>query len=253
MELACRRATELGLPSIAFTDHADFTTRRTADDVEPPQWQRHLVADQVLAPPALDVTRYFRGLEACRQRFPHLRIRSGVELGEPHHHRQRVAELLGRHHFERVLASVHALPAGTGHVTVDAAYRNAPPDEVVRRYLREVHEMIERFDGFEVLAHIDYAARFRPHEPADFEDEYRAVLATLADRGKVLEINTRIPLAVEILRWWRDAKGDAVTFGSDAHRTDDVARNFGDAAALAESAGFRPGSDPSDLWTAVPR
>ncbi|MFG1759865.1 PHP domain-containing protein [Micromonospora echinofusca] len=253
MELACRRAVDIGLPSIAFTDHADFTPRRIAAAVTPPEWKRGLITDRVLTPPPLDVPRYVRSIEACRRMFPGLRILSGVELGEPHRHPRTVADLLGGAGFERVLASVHTLPAGAGASTVDAALDVSTPREVVRRYLGEVRQLVERFDDFHVLAHIDYAARFWPrehaeHPVANFEDDYRAVLAVLAAKGKALEVNTRVPLSLDILRWWRDEGGEAITFGSDAHRPEQVARGFADAAALAATAGFAPGRFPDDLW-----
>jgi len=254
MERACRRAVELGLPSLAFTDHADFTARSLAPGTEPPAWQEGLVTAGVLTPPVFDVERYLAGVRSCRRLFPGLRIVSGVELGEPHRHPRRAAAILGEERFERVLASVHTLPAaGAGHTTVDAAYRTSPPDVVVRRYLREVRQLVESFDRFDVLAHIDYAARYWPRAAgelrvADFQDDYRAVLSVLAAKGKALEVNTRVPLAADIVRWWRAENGQAITFGSDAHRPDQVARGFADAAALAEAAGFRPGPDPHDLW-----
>lgn len=254
MESACRRAVELGLPSIAFTDHADFTARRISADVTPPDWQRGLVTDRVLTPPPLDTQRYILSIESCRRNFPGLRILSGVELGEPHRHPRRVADLLAGAGFERVLASVHTLQIGTGATTVDAAFNVCKPHEVVRHYLGEVLQLVELFNDFHVLAHIDYAARFWPkdgaeHQTSDFEDDYRTVLAHLAVKGKALEVNTRVPLSLDILRWWRDEHGEAITFGSDAHRPDQVARGFADAVALATAAGFRAGRDPSDLWS----
>jgi histidinol-phosphatase (PHP family) len=63
-----------------------------------------------------------------------------------------------------------------------------------------------------------------------------------------LEINTILPLAPAVVRWWYDVGGDAVTFGSDAHDPADLARDFADVAAMAEANGFRPGRDPYDLW-----
>lgn len=253
MERACRRAVELGLPSIAFTDHADFTPRRIADAVTPPEWKRPLIADRVLTPPPLDVARYLRGIDACRARLPGLRIVSGIELGEPHRHRQRAAEVLDGAGFERILASVHTLPGAAGATTVDAAFEAEPPHQVVRRYLAEVHRLAEDFAGFHVLAHIDYAARFWPraageHRMADFEDEYRAVLAVLAATDKALEVNTNTRFDPQLLRWWRAEGGQAITFGSDAHRPEQVARGFADASALAAAAGFLPCGGPADLW-----
>jgi histidinol-phosphatase (PHP family) len=253
MESVCRRAVELGLPSVAFTDHADRTPRHLAARVTPPDWQRSLVAERVLTPPQLDVASYIRGIEDCRRRFPGLRIVSGVELGEPHQYPGTMAALLAEGAFERVLASVHTLPDGDKIHTVDAIFDLCEPGEAVRRYLAEVSRLAEQFDAFDVLAHIDYAARFWPqeageHKVGDFEDEYRAVLALLAAKGKALELNSRVPLSLEILRWWRDEHGEAIAFGSDAHRPEQVARGFADAVGLAEAAGFAPGRDPFGLW-----
>ena len=52
---------------------------------------------------------------------------------------------------------------------------------------------------FAVLAHIDYPVRHWPaqagrFDAAVFEDEYRAVLAALARSGRMLEVNTVVPL-----------------------------------------------------------
>ncbi|MEV6930140.1 PHP domain-containing protein [Dactylosporangium sp. NPDC051485] len=253
MEQACRRAAELGLPSIALTDHADFTPRRIADAAKPQEWKRPMIADRVLTPPPLDVARYLRSIEACRERFPGLRIVSGIELGEPHRHRQRAAEVLDGTGFERILASVHTLPGATGATTVDAAFEAEPPHQVVRRYLAEVHRLTLAFTGFHVLAHINYAARFWPqaageHLVTDFEEDYRAVFAVLAATGKVLEVNTNVRFDQHLLRWWRLEGGQAIAFGSDAHRPEQIARGFAEASTLAATAGFLPSGGPGDLW-----
>lgn len=254
MVSACERAIALGLPSIAFTEHADFTVR-SIGHVDPSEWQRPLVTDGMLTPPPFDVEGYAECLNRCRERFPGIRILSGVELGEPHLHERRVVETLRRAEFDHVLVSMHTLSsAGSGRTTVDAAFANAPAADVVRAYLREVLGLVSGFCDFDVLAHIDYAARYWPsgageHRPEDFEDEYRAVLSVLAAKGKALEVNTCGPLNLDILRWWRELNGSAITFGSDAHRPEQVARRFAEAATLAEAAGFAA-ADPHGLWRA---
>jgi len=55
-------------------------------------------------------------------------------------------------------------------------------------------------------------------------------------------------LAPRVVQWWRDAGGEAVTFGSDAHDPETVAHGFADAAAMAEAYGFRPGQDAFEMW-----
>lgn len=255
MERTCTRARELGLPSVAFTEHADLTpwTLKPGETV-PDEW-RPLLSEGVLTPPPLDLDGYRKCLELCRERHPDLRILSGVELSEPHWHAPRVETLLGNGHFERVLASVHSAPtaSGSGFTEVSVRYDDQPPAEVVRAYLAETVRLIEQFEEFEVLAHIDYPVRHwpedkKPYDPYDFEEEYRHVLLSLATAGKVLEVNTRVPLHPQVLAWWREEGGQAITFASDAHTPDVLARGFSDAVHMAEASGFRPGRDPHAFW-----
>src|SRR5205085_2062132 len=62
MEESCRLAVEIGLPTIAFTDHAELAPSE----------------------PQLAVEGYLQEVERCRSLFPTLRILSGIELGQPH-------------------------------------------------------------------------------------------------------------------------------------------------------------------------
>jgi histidinol-phosphatase (PHP family) len=261
MEETCRRAVEIGLPAVAFTEHADFTPWRLPPGHKTPDEWLSLVSEGVLTPPPLDLDGYRDCLQRCRQRFPGLRILSGVELGEPHWHPEPVAALLGEGGFDRVLASMHCSPAndafglgGTGGFTdISIVLGSRDPAAVLRGYLAETAELISRFDAFDVLAHIDYPVRYWPREagpcdPHDFEEEYRHVLQTLADAGKALEVNTKVPLHPEILAWWRDEGGQAITFASDAHEPAVIAAGFADAARLADAAGFTAGRDPWGFW-----
>ena len=55
MEDTCRRAVEIGLPAVAFTEHADFTPWSLGPGEKVPGEWRRLVSDDVLTPPALDL------------------------------------------------------------------------------------------------------------------------------------------------------------------------------------------------------
>lgn len=258
MRRACARAVELGLPAIAFTEHADFTPWQVdvgdvAPEAFPAAWTRRYAAG-VFTPPALDLRGYQECLERCREDFPGLRILSGVELGEPHWHPDRTRKLLAEGRFDRVLASLHTLPDGSGcRLIAEDSYARRDPADLVRWYLGEIERLAEDFDDFEVLAHIDFPLRYLPGgpgalDPRPLEAPFRGALAALARTGRVLEINTRNPLTPAVVRWWRREGGAAVTFGSDAHDPDGVARGFREAAAMAEAHGFRPGRHPQDPW-----
>ncbi len=256
MEGSCARALELGLPSIAFTDHADFTAWLIDPEVAPgaewfdPAW---VGSDGRFRPPPLDPAGYLACVQRCRDQFPDLRILSGAELGEPHWHQQEVRALLSAGSFDRVLGSLHTVAAAEPWLLDGHLYDRLGPDELTRTYLAETLRLVSSSAPFAVLAHIDYPVRYWPEwagrfDATAYEDEYRAVLGELASSGRALEVNTRVPLPAVIVRWWYEAGGEAVAFGSDAHEPSAIARGFAAAATMAEAAGFRPGRYPHDFW-----
>jgi len=104
----------MGLPAVAFTEHADYTTWAVLESG--PDADEHLLAlsgsDGLFTPPELDLDGHLECLQRCRDKFPGLPIASGVELGEPHWHGVAVAALLRAADFERVPGSLHCLPSG---------------------------------------------------------------------------------------------------------------------------------------------
>jgi histidinol-phosphatase (PHP family) len=207
-------------------------------------------------PPPLDAAAYLACVQRCRDLFPELRILSGTELGEPHWHEEQVKALLATGTFDRVLGSVHSLELA-GIRVVDFLFDRAEPADLIRAYLAEALRMVKSAAPFAVLAHVDYPVRHwpkraGPFDPVIFEDEYRAVLAALADSGRALEANAAVPLPPVIMRWWYEAGGEALVFGSDAHDPSAVARRFADLAAAAEAVGFHPGRRPHDVWRRRP-
>jgi histidinol-phosphatase (PHP family) len=254
MARACEKALAVGLPAVAFTEHLEFSDWGAgdafgADGPELGWWSK-------IRP--LDVDGYFACIEECRQRYPSLRIVPGVEAGEPHWFTGSIAALLKTGPFERVLGSLHAIVHDGRLAGVDRLFATVDADEVVHRYFAELVRMVQGGGDFEVLAHIDYPRRYWPrgtsdYKEATFEEEYRAVLRALAGSGRVLEVNTKSPLAsVTLLRWWREEGGTAVSFGSDAHLPWLVGGRFDLAVDIVEAAGFRAGRDPFDFWRVKP-
>jgi histidinol-phosphatase (PHP family) len=246
---ACERAVAEGLPAIAFTEHLDFTVW-SADD---PATSEGLVDRHPAHQMPIDVEGYFAELAECRERFPQLRIWSGVEAGEPHLFAASVAAHLRDAPADRILGSLHALSLD-GRLVGVGRLLYGDPAATMRRYLGEVVAMIEGSDVFQVLAHVDFPRRYWPGGPSkyvekDYEEEYRAVFRALASTGRALEVNTSSPLAsVDQVRWFYEEGGAAVSFGSDAHQPDGVGQRFDLAVDVVEAAGFRPGRDRFDFW-----
>jgi histidinol-phosphatase (PHP family) len=211
----------------------------------------------------LDIAGYWEAIDRCRAAFPSLRIESGVELGEPHLFADQAARLLGHRPLDRVLGSMHTIEVEGELVDLSVPEVLSPEraDPRFRRYLIATRELVESPAPFAILTHLDYPKRYWPHsivrfDERDFEEEYRAVLGALARSGRTLEVNSSRAMGpprgpcpgLLPLRWWHEVGGEAVSFGSDAHRPDDLAAGLADAAAIAEAAGFRPGRDPLELW-----
>jgi len=240
MERSCERAIEIGLPAIAFTDHADFVKVHE---------EQHCV----------DIAGYLECLERCRAKFSGLRILSGVELGEPHWFPAETAAVLAAGPLDNVLGSVHCVKLD-GAVVDASQFKEREGVDVAaatREYFAEVAAMLDGGQPFEVLAHLDYPKRYWPagaaaYEEKDYEAEIRTVLRAAAGTGRVLEVNTtrgdRLCPDLTVVRWWREMGGQAVQYGSDAHSPDRVAEGFRVATQMVESAGFKPARDPVSLW-----
>lgn len=89
---------------------------------------------------------------------------------------------------------------------VERLHEIRPAADLLRAYLAETLRMIKESDEFEILGHLDYPVRTwptasSPFRPADFEDEFRAVLSAIASSDRVLEVNTAVPLDAVILGW----------------------------------------------------
>jgi histidinol-phosphatase (PHP family) len=240
MEESCRRAAELGLPAIAFTEHADWIRGREG---------------------VFDCQGYFESIERCRAAFPGLRILSGVELGEPHRYPEEARALLALP-FDRVLASVHCVEWNGERTDACEEGFLTPADAggIFRVYLREVLALLESDQPFQVLAHLDYPKRYWPSHPAyleaQYEEEFRAILHAAALREVTLEVNTtrggdharHLCPGPVVVKWWREEGGRSISFGSDAHSPDAVAAGFELARELVVAAGFKPQGDPAAFW-----
>jgi histidinol-phosphatase (PHP family) len=240
MEKSCEKALEVGLPAIAFTEHADWALVHEGQH-------------------SVDIAGYFDAIDRCRSKFPGLSILTGIELGEPHWYPKETAEVLASGPLDRVHGSIHCIRWEGKMLDASQFRQRAGLDfpAAVREYFRETLAMIDSGQPFETLAHLDYPKRYwldglAPYREKDYEAEIRAILTAAARTGRVLEVNTTrghtLCPDITVVRWWREAGGQAVQFGSDAHRPANVADGFLLATQMVEAAGFKPAADPTDLW-----
>jgi histidinol-phosphatase (PHP family) len=244
MTEVCESAIAQGIREIAITDHADFGP----DD--PPGYFRPV--------------EYLETIEHCRARYrDRLRIRTGVEIGEPHIFAQETQTILNAGAFDFVIGSAHyaalLAPAASskGACYLQCAWKGSffqqPLRQAYEAYFRQVVRLAAEGD-FDVLGHLDLVKRDahqfgKPYDgPEPYADMIRTALRSVVERGKGIEINTSALYkgkgmsepcpSLEILRWYRELGGEILTVGSDAHTPDKVGAHFDVAVEMARAAGF---------------
>ena len=153
--------------------------------------------------------------------------------------------LLAAHPFDIVLGSVHWL----GDLAVDhpdyPCWDDLGADETWGRYLDEL--AAAAVSGlFDVLAHPDLPKVFGTRMPAHLAGRRDEVIAAIADCGVAVECSSA-GLRKPIGELYPDPDwlaafcraGVPVTLSSDAHRPEDVARDYPTAVAALRGAGYK--------------
>ena len=166
MVRSCEQALAAGLPGVAFTDHLDFTTWTDGDQIGAENLDPHRYTRMHL----LDVAGYLAAVDDCRERYPELRIFSGVEIGEAHLWAASAAATVAPADVDRILGSLHAIPWDGRLTPADDLFRRMPAAEVMRRYLAELVRLVEGSDIFQVLAHLDFPRRMWPRDAEPYTE-----------------------------------------------------------------------------------
>ncbi len=109
---------------------------------------------------------------------------------------------------------------------------------------------LARWGNYDTLGHIPYPLRYiRDRDGvqtdlSDYWEECRALLRRNAEGGKALEVNTKrgrddLGDYRALLPAWREAGGELVTVGADAHHRDHVGLGIRRAYDLLRECGFR--------------
>lgn len=218
-----RAARDAGLREICFTDHRDYQLGKDP----------HLMA--------FDIADY-RAAYDCLE-IPDLTIRHGMEFGMKPDNQQQFREDLQLYPFDFVLGSVHFVDEVD--VYFDKYWQGKTLFEAERRFLEQTLICVSAHDQFDVLAHLNFLSKARGNisqKPLLYENHREildAILKTLAEKGKGLEMNTSgmdrcgafLPSAA-FFRRFRELGGEIVTVGSDAHNCPRVGQYIDDALCI---------------------
>jgi histidinol-phosphatase (PHP family) len=223
-------ARSAGLPQICFSDHApapdgyDTETRMDMD-----QFPAYRAMVEPLRAPGSPGVLF--GIEA--DYYP-----GGLPF---------LREWLPAQRFDLVLGSVHFVDGWPfDHPAHLAEWKSVDVSGVWRRYFELVGALADT-RAFDAVAHLDLPKKFghRPGDPV-LREAVLPALDRMAAAGMAVEVNTsglRKPVreifpSQQILAWALERE-IPITFGSDAHRPEDVGHAFAEAVRWARDAGYQ--------------
>ena len=231
----CRRALEVGLQSIAFTDHCDINgeVERLYDFPFDPDGSWNAM---------MEVKEKYKG---------RLNVVCGIELGNATQYPEAARAVLDAHPYEFVIGSLHNLNRVPDFCVMNFGHMS---DGLIRqlfgRSLDETLEMVQ-FPGITTLGHLTYMHRYvtLAGKKLDFKPYYEKLehlYRTVIDRDIALEINVStlwkglgisMP-TMELLKLYKDCGGKLVTIGSDAHAPENLGKAIRKGYAILETVGF---------------
>ena len=238
-ELSARSALDKGLGGIVFTDHYDI-------------YIPDIPGEDMPRPQDFDICAQQAELQRVQDTLgSHIKVLKGIEMGMNAGCREQAREVLERHTFDQVIASVHYLDNSDPYYGVFFEGKNWK--EAYGEYLEYIYNELVLLQDFDIVGHYDYVARYAPYEQdciryEDFSDIFDTLFRYLIENGKALEINTKSCSGSkgratspdpDLLVRYREMGGEAIALGSDSHTPEGVADRFGDYASLLKSLGFR--------------
>ena len=214
-EAYIKKALELGVTSLTFTDHHDI------DPAHP------------LFKEPIDFDAYIKDFLQVQKTSP-LPIHLGVEVGYQRHVKEEIKTFIKKYPFEHVILSVHYLEKKDLYTQV--FFKGKTKKEAYDIYFKTCLEAILEIDDFTTFGHLDYIPRYAPYDDYDYQTHQEAIdeiLKALIKKDKALEINTsgfvtekRQYPKDEVIARYLKLGGKKFTYGSDAHDVKDLARYF---------------------------
>ena len=233
MEEQVKRAVEMGLPVMCFTDHIDW-------DFPYPD----IIFD-------FNVEEYLAEISLLQEKYKkQIRILKGVELGMQTQLGDRYRELLKTCPFDYVIGSQHLIDGKDPYFP--DIFEERGDTGVFQDYFEETLKNLQLFHEMDTMGHLDYVVRYGKKGAGEYS--YRKYSEVI---DGILEILVRYDIALEvnsagirkglgfpnphpdIIRRYHELGGKLITIGSDAHVREDIGKDFEIIEMILKELGFR--------------
>ena len=230
LEDICKKAIEIDLDEICFTEHFGVDPKDVSDGV-------------------LDYKAYHECIELCKQKYGNkLNIKRGLEIGEPHlkPYLETLKSEIEKMDLDFIIGSVHNINSIKLRLTMPSKTKS----KIYEDYFNEILAMVKIAD-IDVIGHLDLMKRYAfadygNYEFEDYKDIIEEILTIAIKRNIGLEINTsglrnkvnEVYPKIEILNLYKMLGGTIITIGSDSHSTDDCFSYCKQSYDLLKAYGF---------------
>lgn len=243
MEQVVKDAVQMQMDEICFTDHVDYGIK---DD-----WDcGHTIRYRGEEPLAnVDYPAYFAKIRRLQESYDgQIVIKCGLEFGMQVHTIPAYEALFHKYPLDFVILSVHQVE--DQEFWTQDFQRGKSQQEYQERYYEEMLRVVQKYQDYSVLGHMDLITRYDQQGPYPFakiEPVITEILKTVIAHGKGLELNTsyhRYRLkdttpSVDILKLYRRLGGEVITIGSDSHQPEHLGTFINEAKQLLKSLGYR--------------
>jgi histidinol phosphate phosphatase HisJ family len=231
-EEAIKRAFELGLDGIAFTDHVDLD----------------YPGNEIFN---FDIQGYSNYIDSLKNKYTDkIKVLKGIEIGIQPQVTAENIKLSESTDFDFIIGSIHVIDKMDPYT--GEYYQGKTKEEAYSRYLQAIYGGTLSFKKYDVIGHIGYIRRYgdikdRSMDYRDYSDILDKILSEVIQEGKGIEVNTSGLRGIlgttipddSILKRYRELGGEIITIGSDAHAPKDIGSNFSEVCELLKHIGYK--------------
>lgn len=226
-----RHALETGLTEIGFSDHSPMER----DDFD--NWRMNMS----------QLDEYVAKVRLAQKTFPQLTILLALEVDYLPGQEDWIRSLAARHPWDYFIGSVHYVSDSwdIDNPAKLSEWKKRDAFEVWRAYFDRL-TLAAQSGLFEIIGHADLPKKFGIRPQQDCTPLYETFLEAVKKSGCAIELNTaglrkdcREIYPSRGLLELAFQKGVPITFGSDAHKPEEVGLDFAAAIGLAHETGYQ--------------
>ncbi|HEY8890114.1 MAG TPA: histidinol-phosphatase HisJ family protein [Clostridium sp.] len=211
MDEEIKKAISLRLDEICFTEHIDYGVKTELN---------------------CDCESYHKEFLRCKEKFgSQIGLKFGIEFGMQTNTVSEFQKTFDSYNFDFVILSCHQVD--NKEFWRQDFQNGKTQKEYNERYYEEILKVMQMYDNYCVLGHLDMIIRYDKGGEYAFmyvKDIIMEILKYSIAHGKGIEVNTScfryglkdLTPSREILKLYKELGGTIITIGSDAHQEDHV-------------------------------